>query len=1859
MEKKSNWLLFNESMKDEWCEETARLLERVLGKDHVVVDLRLPTKKEAQSAFTNNLNLTGELTIAMDDNAPLGIELPLPYDGVFLRARPDDKDAFTASTMVWHSWLGEKPGFRFVKTPGGDVFWRVGLPGGQSIGRKIEKNGTSEKKRPGGKEADKANGLEWLRSFGKNSLGWDDDCAWLAAKDWDEMHDIACRIYSEKADAEDMEKQVFDADDLAHRMLLTFPVWLRIRLCQRMWTWRDETPENLVNLLARTLIPISSRVRRNDRKVAAETGIVYVEPGNAVELCARLTHVSRYKLPHAQLERLSEKSRQNHDSFNGRLCPVESPESELVGLSLQLAGGATVTADGSINPASDEGAGYLENLGMGAALVPFAPYNDGVRLMMGAKNLRQTVPVKGREIPCIRTGGEERIESLTNNLVDIGICPCTHKGEEDGRHLALGRDLLVAYLPWYGWNIDDAVVIGKHVIDKGWFTTTKTKRFRRRVKNNFRVVSIAKEGAVLTAGSVIAELKTLNGGTLVPIVYQDPEPAKLTRIKCGIPHMSDSIPLDRWVHSYLLEYVVEKQMPLGVGDKLMGRHGNKGVVGRVEDHMPTLQDGTPIDILLNPHGVISRMNLGQLLETHIAWLLKHGVKAEELMKDGGCCDKIGHPDRTLIDHGKVQEELQKSGLDRLGRMKLKLSQADGRANETAEAVVVGYEHIVRLDHIPGIKAQARRGGKKDYYASKTGQAAHGRKVGGGQRLGEMEVWALDAYKADHILEEMLGGKTDALWAKEWFSEDEHHGNEPPGGEFWSGFPHLLRDWLFALLIDLKLDKGHLSLSLLADEKAGCLSSEIVKQRIDSGSDDKKRAAVDKKVTTAKMPRMIRAQYHCVKCDAGKPFADKMFLVTDRGKSHVLKVASFLEAFGLRFDCDDEGECAEFGERRHAVVEPIGQSPLDGGRIWVRQIPVGDSDGLNERYEFHVACQLSRKKGSDKESDSIYLELSPSDTNEVDCWPKGFTLRCKGRFPSKIYTLCASEIWKEITTHGGKHSIEEFNVTCAGKHGCDDLQVIEDSIEEVFDAKVNGKSLWSPSIFGEIRKKPFVKPDKEKWGYIVLPFDIPYPLEAFIDGKYIGLALEQNRTPDGTEAYDLFMASCPKLKEELESRAHRIKIIPVLPLHYRASMVGDKMYDRLGTEGYAPLLRACNAYVSTTEAKKEKNKKWVEDSVVNLFKLLLKEFDGKMGLLRRDGLGRRVDRSARLVIAPSPDLEWNQAGVPAAVLWELMGDKVLAWAKDESMSGDWIARIIAHNAISSYKHVTGWSWNRSCHTLEDLDKIHELLDLYLHSHSNELVLLNRQPSLHRDSMRAFHPVPMPHEQGYALRISPLVCKGFGADFDGDEMVVHYPVSSRAQEDARKLLPEANLLSMADGKPMFSYSQDFVMGTYLNPNSTFGSALEDLKKNQHGVGHSVEAISNLFEWNRMYELFANQNLATPIPENKITELFGGIRDGGTLVVRFIHSWMQKAFTECTKVGVSFGFYDFFALHEQIKHRSCSNDAEKDNAGKAQCESICEGIKCDPHAAGSAGASIARMVCSGARGKDQIEQLVNRRGLLDGMDEGRDISAALVEGMDWTQTFDAAKNARSSMCDKKLNTAKAGALTRRFVMALWPVKIAMEDCGSHEENRSVLTCKAGGGICATCYGALPGGELPPIGYPAGLIAAQSIGERGTQLSMQSHHSGDSKTGKFAKFLGLFTGSKYARQQLASFDTFKKALKGDKIAKSDTMYYDLEDRHLELLYRALINAEKNKIDNVVTWNAEGFLSWLVTRLTDENSYYQSAQMKRLLAGALGDCSPDDLTSPVAKVLFNLFGERGDKFLKEATAEKIATSNESEVNHE
>ena len=183
---------------------------------------------------------------------------------------------------------------------------------------------------------------------------------------------------------------------------------------------------------------------------------------------------------------------------------------------------------------------------------------------------------------------------------------------------------------------------------------------------------------------------------------------------------------------------------ISVGDKIAGRHGNKGVVARVlpEEDMPFMADGTPVDILLNPLGVPSRMNVGQILETHLGWAAtKLNIKVVSPIFDGA----------TEKD---ITELLVKAGLPEDGKTVL----CDGRTgNQLGERITVGYAYIMKLHHLVDDKIHARATGP---YSLITQQPLGGRARAGGQRLGEMEVWALEAYGASHILQEMLTVKSD-------------------------------------------------------------------------------------------------------------------------------------------------------------------------------------------------------------------------------------------------------------------------------------------------------------------------------------------------------------------------------------------------------------------------------------------------------------------------------------------------------------------------------------------------------------------------------------------------------------------------------------------------------------------------------------------------------------------------------------------------------------------------------------------------------------------------------------------------------------------------------------------------------------------------------------------------------------------------------------------------------------------------------------------------------------------------------------------------------------------------------------------
>ena len=1308
------------------------------------------------------------------------------------------------------------------------------------------------------------------------------------------------------------EKDPSVLGDLSRRVLVTFPRWLIDRLCKIIAENADDSFEPLRRTDARErILPVSFLSRH---------GILCrVNPVNAIELAARITGVRRYRFQSKNAGRIPAVYRQNHPTFNGRICPLETPESELVGLALQLARGARVAVDGTIVPAA--GTATLDRIGWGAALIPFLHHNDGARDMMGAKNLRQAVPVEGCAAPVVTTGAESPLADRVARLVRIGICPGS--ADEAGKP-AQGRDLLVAYMPWYGWNVDDAVVIRRGAAD--WLAIRERKVFARELAKGatYNVHEGIENGCELREGDVLATIKN-SDGKMWTVAYGDPRPGILVQAprriaKNALVHGKSEV-------QYSLLYEIDEELSAGVGDKLMGRHGNKGVIGRVlaDDEMPELPDGRPVDILVNPHGVLSRMNPGQFLETHVGWLLHSGVPGESLLAADSPRVPVGNPDAKL-DHDRIRDLLEKTGLNRNGAVRLVLP--DG--TPTDNPVVVGYEHFVRLHHVPTLKAQARRGGEFATYSPATGQPTRGRHFGGGQRLGEMEIWALAAHEADAFLAEALGVKSDAILAK--------GGNGC--GE--SGFSRLFRDWMRALCVDVVIDGGAMTFRPLSGRK-GIISGLSFKTEANSG--------------------------------------------------------------------------------------------------WI-------------------------------------------------------------------------------------HSKED---------------------------------LVNPMIFGKGDMAD------ETWGCIELPIAVQHPW-----------------APD-----------------------REIEMLPVLPLRYR------RVHKQAPHKDFAKRLnRAYASLVAKINGKSGNSKDDAQRCVNTVFDILAERLDKKDGLLRHFGLGRRVDRSFRMVVAPDPTLEWNQAGVPATILWELLGDRIREWRDAGLRGGSGGDRIVTtatgaeqpeppdipfHAATKRME--AGFAYPKTDRPAKGgliaidgrypngpFDPISpgELLKLvrsYLETHPKTLVVLNRQPSLHKYSFQAFRPVATDPRDGEVLRISPLCCKGFAADFDGDEMVGHIPLSKEAADDAAKMLPENNLTSVATGKPTLHFDRDFVTGVDLLVRAKADRFRED-------VDHLDSCCRNLLDQFR--EQLGKKDGSYVCGEFGKALVDHLCKDhAGQEAIRLAGAWARLAWKACSASGFSFGFYDLLNLADAV-------------ARKEELETILgRFLECDGET-DSGRRAVATMVLSGANGRKQAPQILWRRGNLEGLeDKDREIESSLVRGMSWEELFAASWNARRSMCDKKLSTAKAGDLTRRLVFALWPRFVETE----------------------------------------GLVAAQSIGERGTQLAMQSFHAGTRALDVEASKDLLLKGIRVVRDEngkvirdesgktevetdfvkTGNFESFLAAV----TENGNNEYGKLDRRHFELLWKWLLeSADKKEESNTSVPRQDGFAQLLLSQ--------QTKRLRELVR--TGESL--SLDSPFAKVLFNLFKE-------------------------
>ena len=479
-------------------------------------------------------------------------------------------------------------------------------------------------------------------------------------------------------------------------------------------------------------------------------------------------------------------------------------------------------------------------LGSTASLVPFIEKNRIDRSLTGSNMQKQAVPLLDPQAPVVGTGIEAEVARNTSQLITAEADGEVVRADGDEVHvkykdgvkkyelvhfaksnddrsinqktrvergqkvkqgdiliegasvadgeLALGRDLTVAFMPWSGYNMDDAIVLSDRLVKEDALTSINIKDYTVEVREtklgdeivtrdipnvseeslrNLDEQGIVQVGAEVRAGDVLVGKITPKGEQelsseerLLRAIFG--EKAKDVRdTSLRLNHVGGGKVVGVKVFSrdnghelksgviMQVQIFIAQFRKISVGDKLAGRHGNKGVVARilpVED-MPFMEDGTPIDVILNPLGVPSRMNIGQLFETHL------GMAARALGY------KVATPPFNGISDEVISGELEKAGFARDGKSQL----FDGRTGEAfEERTTVGVMHIIKLHHMVSDKIHARSTGP---YTMVTQQPLGGKAQNGGQRFGEMEVWALEAYGAAATLQEMLTIKSDDVYGR--------------------------------------------------------------------------------------------------------------------------------------------------------------------------------------------------------------------------------------------------------------------------------------------------------------------------------------------------------------------------------------------------------------------------------------------------------------------------------------------------------------------------------------------------------------------------------------------------------------------------------------------------------------------------------------------------------------------------------------------------------------------------------------------------------------------------------------------------------------------------------------------------------------------------------------------------------------------------------------------------------------------------------------------------------------------------------------------------------------------------------------
>ena len=1182
-------------------------------------------------------------------------------------------------------------------------------------------------------------------------------------------------------------------------------------------------------------------------------------------------------------------------------------------------------------------------------------------------------------------------------------------------------------------------------------------------------------------GSIVAEIDEID--------FQ--ERKLISKLKKG-----DHLPSDV-IKRIIVEIVIKK--PIAVGDKMSGRHGNKGVIARIlpEEDMPYLADGTQAEIVLNPLGVPSRMNLGQVLETHLGWAaMALGISTE-------------NPVFESFSEKDIKNLLKKANLPEDGRIIL----YDGLTGESfRQKVTVGYIYMMKLFHLADDKIHARSVGP---YSLVTQQPLGGRAQFGGQRFGEMEVWALEGYGAAYTLQEILTVKSDDTVGRKRIYESIVKGKSFSEHRIPESFNVLMKE-LRAMGLDVRIqrskeNKREISLSIA--------SPATIRSRSWSYGEVKKAETIN---------------YRTFKPEKDGLFCEKIF-----GPAK-----------------DWECACGKYKKIKHKgiICDRCG-------------VEVTTSDVRRERMgHIELAAPVSYiwLFKSTANWMGLLLNMSQSDLEKV-LYFKNYLVIKQGESSYKQKELLTGEEYQKTKTDykGFKAGIGAEAIGELLKEV--DLKKTESSLlRNIKNTKYKGrrKKLIKTLRVAQGLKRSEVKPEWMVTNVIpVLPPDLR-PLLPLDGGRFT--------TSDLNDLYQRVINRNNRLKKLLKLKA------PEIIIHNEKRMLQEAVDNLLdnGRHGSPVVGRGNRPLKSISDFLK-----------------------GKQGRFRQNLLGKRVDYSGRAVIVVGPELKINECGLPKYMALELFAPFILR----ELRKREYI------HTISSAKKA-----------LEKNDpEVWEILEEVV---KNRLILLNRQPTLHRLSIQAFQPRLI---EGNVIKLHPLVCTAFNADFDGDQMAVHIPLSPEAEMEANLLMSaETHILSPANGKPIVTPSQDIVVGCYYltsiglkeSESNIYGNPNEVLfayhanKLSLHAKikvrinGEIIETTTGRVIFNEILPAglsFKNFLINKSMLGNLVDEIFS--KFGYQETTKFLDEVKELGFKFATFGGISISIDDIVIpgkkkeLVQKAKfqverfekdfQKGIITEGEKYNkvidAWAYSTNKISEEVflALDKSQKDGYFNPVFIMIDSGARGTHvQVNQLAGMRGLMTKPTKrvtggiGEIIETPVIsnfkEGLKVHEYFVSTHGGRKGLVDTALKTSEAGYLSRRLVDVVQNVVVTEEDCGQRINGvligpilegekivvslkerivgrvaldnvvdiitddviarsnevitpeiadkivaagiekiriRSVLTCKTERGVCRKCYGwNLATRKLVELGEAVGIVAAQSIGEPGTQLTLRTFHYG-----------------------------------------------------------------------------------------------------------------------------------------------------------